>query len=1065
MTTSPAVHDVEHDPRVAAFCSTRLPELFHGVAYSSLIWKTDPLDVPSIHAQARETFERVIERALDESTLSKPRMLLLLGEAGSGKTHLMRIFRNLVQGQGLGYCGFMQMTAAAQEYDRYILNNLIDSLDQPYDEQGATTGLKRLSTAMAELIPTQGATLARLREGGLEQAEIDDLVNAIADAIALDPRFESIDHHLVQVLLHLQTNTPAVKTRVLKYLRCEELTRRDVERLGGVPWRGYAGAAARMIRLLGQLMWLAQKAPLVLFVDQLEDRFDVENASQQFRRLIAMLCDVVSHVPSAVVVVSCLADLFDQMRDSLTRPQTGRLTARPSPIDLKTGCDFGQVEELVGQRLRYLYEEAGIDPRSDEPTYPVPREFMAKLVGLSVREVLDHLGRFRDQWIKQCPSQDDPPPPPGTVSQSADQMEQEWDVFRSTSTVDVPDEETALAETLAKALAWCSDEVGPGRRIEAKSQGRLVEIDQHGSAATVGGLVVGICDRPAQGGGLGKQIQELLRMSGARRIVIVRTTDFPTSSKAQVTREIARIIAAGGRKVVIENTDWRIMAAMAAFRGERAQAPGFSAWLEQYRPLSGLVSIREILDLDSGDGGNGGPPSPPVEKPKSSVSVPPGRPDRPPRGEAPKSPIPPEPPLPSGPLHLGQVNDRRGDPLDIEPGSLTRHAAFLGSSGSGKTTAALAVIEQLLLQGVPAILIDRKGDLCPYAQPGMGLRDELEGDDRARAIRLRSRVEVALYTPRRPDGRPLSIAAVPAGLGSLPSHEREQAAKYAASAIAGMMNYTGKGRDQSRLAILIRAIDLLSQESPEQAVPIEALVDFIAEPDLALLNSVGRLDPKLFMPLVQDLETLRHHRGDLLSAQGESLEIENLLGLDDDQLSGKTKLSIVSTRFLGTNPDVQFWVAQFLMAVGRFIARAPADRLRAVILFDEADLYLPATSKPATKEPMENLLRRARSAGLGVMLGTQSPGDLDYKCRDNIHSWFVGQVREKNSIDKLKPMLSECRFDAPAKLASQKPGEFLLIRDGHATPFKSSRCLVNPVQVAEEEIAALARATIPSLAS
>ena len=144
---------------------------------------------------------------------------------------------------------------------------------------------------------------------------------------------------------------------------------------------------------------------------------------------------------------------------------------------------------------------------------------------------------------------------------------------------------------------------------------------------------------------------------------------------------------------------------------------------------------------------------------------------------------------------------------------------------------------------------------------GHGPAHGLDGDLAERAARLRSTVEVALYTPRRPDGRPLSIAAVPAGLGALPSHEREQAAKFAAAALAGMMNYGESKGDQSCLAILIRAIDLLGREPTQAAISIKLLIDFIAEKDPALVNAVGHLDIKLFDRLVQDLETLRHQPG------------------------------------------------------------------------------------------------------------------------------------------------------------------------------------------------------------
>ncbi len=205
----------------------------------------------------------------------------------------------------------------------------------------------------------------------------------------------------------------------------------------------------------------------------------------------------------------------------------------------------------------------------------------------------------------------------------------------------------------------------------------------------------------------------------------------------------------------------------------------------------------------------------------------------------------------------------------------------------------------------------------------MGLRAELDGPLAERGARLRRDVEVALYTPRRFDGRPLSIAAVPAGLGGLPAHDRTEAARFAASALAGMMNYGDGKRDQSCLAILGRAIDLLCQENPQAPVSIEELIRFIDEKDSSLINEVGRLDVKLFDRLVQDLETLRLNQGDLLAARGEPLDVEALLGLGRHAVSGKTRLSIISTKFLGSNQDVQFWVAQFLMEVGRWISRSP----------------------------------------------------------------------------------------------------------------------------------------------
>jgi len=102
--------------------------------------------------------------------------------------------------------------------------------------------------------------------------------------------------------------------------------------------------------------------------------------------------------------------------------------------------------------------------------------------------------------------------------------------------------------------------------------------------------------------------------------------------------------------------------------------------------------------------------------------------------------------------------------------------------------------------------------------------------------------------------------------------------------------------------------------------------------------------------------------------------------------------------------------------------------------------------------------QRARSAGVGLLIATQSPGDLDYKCRDNVGTWFVGRVAEQPAIEKMKPFLSEARTNVSGKLAGAKTGEFFLLRDSDVTEIKANRAFLDPEQVPEDEILTLARA-------
>jgi hypothetical protein len=1050
----PETTTIPGDPRVAAFCSPERPDVFHAIAYRNDIWKDDPFDVATIHEEARAMFERLVNRAAAPAGAATGRILLLEGEAGSGKTHLLRAFRNWAHEWGRGYYGYMQMTSATSHYGRYVLNNLIDSLDQPYFEPaGETTGLLRLSTAVAE--SSKGVPLERLdqiRSGELDHECLAKLVEALADQIVMDDRFNAIDLDLVRALLFLQSNDPRIKGRVLKYLRCEDLAAQDRELLGGLVPRTYDDAPQWLIQRLGELMAALESLPLILCVDQLEDIYNLDDAEGRFRRTLATLCDLASRVPNAVVVIACLENFYDALKARLTRPITDRIEKDPTPIKLKSPCEEAEVTSLVTARLRSLYEDLGATLSDDDPTFPLPRIYLRRLAGMRTRDVLQRCQEYREKCIAAgqlvpLDTEDkagDHGPQPAVDRRDTTHLEQAWNDFRSEFASDVPSADEELATLLAGAIRACSDELEAGHWFEAEAEGRMIQVQCHTPDSTVRRLLAGVCNANAQGGKLSKQVAQVVDRAGEQIPVLIRSTEFPSNPKTQIAQQIGTLITAGGRRVVVGDPDWRAMLALPEFRARHQDDAALGPWLKESRPLSLLKSLRATLDLDQ----------PPTPRPTTIARPQPQQTDpalaRPAR-EATAEPHP---------IALGTTNDRAAAPVTLDPEELTRHAALLGGPGSGKTTIALNLVEQLLLQGVPALLVDRKGDLCGYARPEAWQRPLADPDLEARREQLRERLEVAVYTPGNPKGRPLSIAIAPAGLGRLGSFERGQVARYAAAALTGMMNYSAQSRgDQSRQAILTRAIDLVAQADPDDKVALGPLIEYIAEQDPGLVNAVGRLDLKLFDKLVNDLETLRLSQGELLAAEGEPLDPEALLGLGHHARRGKTRLSIVSTKFLGANQDIQFWVSQLLVALGRWASLAPSGRLQAVFLFDEADLYLPAQRQPPTKEPMENLLRRARAAGLGFLLATQSPGDFDYKCRDNIRTWFLGRIKESTALAKMKPMLSDCRIDVAAKLPGQETGEFHLIRAGNVTSLRAAPAIMATEQLPEQEILELARRT------
>jgi energy-coupling factor transporter ATP-binding protein EcfA2 len=1051
------------DRRVAAFCAPDGPEVFSGIVHGNQIWTPDPFDVGAVHPEARAAFVRLLDRASAISSPPHGKSLLLLGEAGSGKTHLMRAFRTAAHEDGAGYCGYLQMLSRSDNYPRYVLSYLIDSLEQPYRPGDPTTGLARIARGLLDALDViPDADRQRLCDDLLEPDEVARLVFRFADIAVQCQPFAGIDINVLRAVLFLLPNDGRIRPKVLNWLRCEDLPKYDRDVLGGLVPRTGPEMPLKTIVSLGHLMRAVHSAALVLLVDQIDVMIELDRgeaqAGEQFRTAMNALIDITELLPNAVLVVGCLGELYlEKGRPSLPRPKLDRLEHDPEPISLRNIRTADEVRAIVARRLEVFFDAVNIETDPANPFAPYSVSDIAQLSGLTTRTVLDYFRKHRNDCIEAkawVETSIGPPPPPSPPPPT--DFAQLWNDFVAKTKPPIIDE-LKLAESLAWTISTASDEMPNGLVFATDPDDRFVQVEvQRGTA--VDKLLVAICDRGAQGGGLKNQIDETVKRAGEIPAVFVRSTEFSKNPKAGIATQVAKLCVPVGahRKTVVANADWRAMTAFRAFANEQRNKPGFAEWRRTDRPLATLPSLRKILDLDKLESAGPAKPQPPA-------------PPLPPAGKATRTPTPSSPPvlppIPPKPaagaaIHFGRTRSAVPAPVDLQPQSLCRHAAFLGGSGSGKTTAALAIIEQLLLAGVPAVLLDRKGDLASYADPAAWTKPEPDADRATRRAELRGAIDVALYTPGADRGRPLAIPVVPAGLASAATAEREQIAQFAAAGLGAMMGYKSKGTDP-KLVILQKAIEALAV-APGQAVTAKALQRLVADQDDALLAQFdGQYEDKHFKALATDLLSLslRHRR---LLEGPESLDVDALLGRGTLAPPGRTRLAVVGTQFLGDPGTVDFWVSQLLLAIDRWRAKNPAPEgaLQAAFLFDEADAYLPAVGKPSTKGPMEGLLRRARSAGVGLFLATQSPGDLDYRCRDQILTWLIGRVKEPVAIGKLKPML-DSKPGAADKLADQKAGEFYLVREADVQPVQAVRNLIPTEQLPEERILELARPRTP----
>ncbi|HEY0477776.1 MAG TPA: DUF87 domain-containing protein, partial [Kofleriaceae bacterium] len=1104
------------DLRLQAFLSPS--RIFASVEQSASVFEPDPFDVETIHERARTAFKQMVDRATTPSQhVNRGRMLLVLGGSGSGKTHLLRGFRQHVHEYGRGFVAYAQLHSSSDDYARYLLQHVVHSLAQPYaGPSGERTGLHELASGLPRLVGgALQARVARLVDEDWDSPDtLADHVNHLVDDLLEQPDLASFDPDLLRVLLYALYPQHSTTSRVYKYLLCENMNAHDRRRIGDVVPRTDKGDPVWMIRQLARLAFVTQQAALVLMVDQAELAGFEASSIVAFRRAVDTLNSIVSEVPSAIAVIACLSDLYTKARSELTKSALDRLESDPPLERLELNRSYPEIQALVGRRLAWLFAEAGAVYRPETPVYPIPEADLKRFSGVRTRTVLEWCHQFQAQCaaagrIVEVEDQHgiEEPAPAGPLD--LDQIAAAWNDAKHAQNIEVPDDDEEILAIVGAAARACADETGLTLITPPRKNG-VLRVTLGGSTETAE-LAIAVTNRGYQRGAFGTQVESLRKTSSGVVPVAVRTLEFPRGEACD--NAIAKLLKAGGRRAYVDASTLRTLVAFQRFRPAFAETR-IAAWRRRDRPISTLPPMAHIFDLDrlrpvaaeaavagtdqrattvdastrvSGhDASQAGVASPVPDRRRPATApaqpavretpdvdaleitgehatVPPVAPQPSPtassRSSAQVARPAKEVPADSGTptvrdlprlLQIGITAGLRTEPRTIELDSLLRHTGILGSPGSGKTTLALNLIEQVLERDVSVVLVDRKGDLAGYAKPDWWQATS----DPVRARRLADRIDVRLFTPGTRGGRPLSLSAVP-DLEQIPEHERDRMVQYAANALGAMMRLGDAGNGSARRAILTQAIALLARRRSRGG--LLDLVAMLEDRDDELIDLAGRYDDRLFRRLVQDLETVRLSDADLFDPAAEALTAETLLGRT---ASGKIPLTIVSTRFLGDVERIQSWVAHLIACLSRYAAKAPSPELRTVFMIDEADLFMPAgAAKPPSKEPLQDLLRRARAAGLGVVLASQSPADFDYRSREQINTWFLGRIADKRSIDKMKPLF-EHRPAVGSKLGTLEAGRFVLLQEGGAMDIERTPSLLRTEQLSEGELMALAaRAT------
>ena len=385
-----------------------------------------------------------------------------------------------------------------------------------------------------------------------------------------------------------------------------------------------------------------------------------------------------------------------------------------------------------------------------------------------------------------------------------------------------------------------------------------------------------------------------------------------------------------------------------------------------------------------------------------------------------------------GAFYLGRPydlkNKQRRDGLVLyDSKDLVTHAVCVGMTGSGKTGLCIGLLEEAAIDGVPAIVIDPKGDLAnllltfpdlqandflPWINQDDAQKKNLSpaeyassqaetwkkglaewGQDGPRIKRLRDAADFRIYTPGSNAGIQVSILKSFAAPPPAVREDSELLAERVNTTVTSLLGLLGIEADpiKSREHILISNI-LNGAWAAGKDLDIAALIQQIQSPPM---TKIGVLDVESFFSsgdrfqLAMSLNNLLAAPGFSAWMEGEPLDIQSVLYTPQ----GKPRVAIFSIAHL-SDAERMFFVSLLLNQVlGWMRTQSGTTSLRAILYMDEIFGYFPPVANPPSKLPLLTLLKQGRAFGLGVVLATQNPVDLDYKGLSNTGTWFIGRLQ------------------------------------------------------------------------
>ncbi|MCV7226283.1 helicase HerA domain-containing protein [Mycolicibacterium komossense] len=954
--------------------------------------------VPGVHDAA---LEQVMAAFADADALpdSSPLGVVIRGQAGSGKTHLLGQVRERVQAAD-GFFFLLELLDATSFWES-ARSSILESLGRPGHQR--ETQLKELLWRLASLAHISRADRRAISgEDELTPEVLTTFVNALHKA---NPQTVRQTHHTLRALVLLGATDLGVQDVGQAFLNSSE----DVDDTGRKTWSIGISAMTPQESVRDISRIVAMVGPAVLAIDQIDTLLaqsatstsgrtkDGDTDNRDLDHVAHGLMATRQTMRRTAEVVACLPAVWESIRSRATATVADRFRETPP---LKGLPNAAVARAILERRFTASYRAVGFTPPypswpilpsafDDAPDY-TPRQLL-KRADTHIRSCLDRDVVEELRHLKAPSSEPDIPHTDEGNPNESTELDRRFAEYRQLAVgiaaLDPEGEDTTVPSLLSAGLeAWITErgdveqifrfDPPPGQQVVL--HGRLrqtldpaTDDERHWAFRAIASPNAVAAQNRIKNAwsatGFGSHLDK-------RQLFLLRNTQWPKGKK--MNQVLADFEAAGGRTLTLPEDDLRTLTALRDLIEDNH--PDLPSWLVARKPAHGLQFLRDAL-------GEGAGPTP-VDAPAAP-------------------PIPEPPPAQSHPAHQESstavpfgVDGSTGSVLSVDLLALRKHTAIFAGSGSGKTVLIRRLIEECARRGVSAIVLDPNNDLARLGLPWPALPAGWDPADTARADDYLRNTEVVVWTPGREGGRPLSFQSLPDFASVVDNADEYTVAVESAFAALEPRSVTGNtAKANHSRAVLYEALSWYGRQS---STSLRGFTKLLADLPADVSSMAGARE--LAVQLSQNLRAAMV-MDPLFGGAGTPVDPGTLLTPSDGY---RARLSVISMIGLSDGSQREAFVNQLQMGLFAWIKRHPAgDRpLGGLLVMDEAQNFAPSGRQTASLRSTLALSSQARKYGLGLVFATQSPRGLHNNIPGNAATQFYGLLNSPAQIAVAKEM-------------------------------------------------------------